>query len=78
MALSRRANLKKENIRARMLIEGASGRVQLRPLEVLPIRRNLIECRGTNKFGLERATRFELATASLEGWSSTPELRPPL
>ena len=32
---------------------------------------------GSNKFGLERATRFELATASLEGWSSTPELRPP-
>ena len=26
---------------------------------------------------VERATRFELATASLEGWSSTPELRPP-
>src|SRR6266516_1097008 len=25
---------------------------------------------------MERATRFELATASLEGWSSTPELRP--
>src|SRR5439155_26665418 len=26
--------------------------------------------------GLERATRFELATASLEDWSSTTELRP--
>src|SRR5207302_9088409 len=25
---------------------------------------------------MERATRFELATASLEGCSSTPELRP--
>ena len=35
-------------------------------------------CRGFKGFVMERATGFEPATASLEGWNSTTELRPPL
>jgi hypothetical protein len=32
---------------------------------------------GRVKHGMERAMGFEPTTASLEGWNSTTELRPP-